>query len=96
MTTLLIELTGGFAGLCTTIAFLPQVIRTWRTRSANDISFAMLAIFASGLALWLAYGILIVSWPVILANAVTFALVMVILTLKIVGQRLVNHGIENV
>lgn len=87
MSVFLIEVIGGLAGLCTTIAFLPQVIRTWRTRSAGDISFAMLGIFVSGLALWFAYGLLILSWPVIAANGVTFALVLIILVLKIIEHR---------
>jgi MtN3 and saliva related transmembrane protein len=80
---LLAEAIGLIAGAFTTIAFLPQVLRTWRTRSAQDLSFAMLAIFASGLFLWLVYGLMILSLPVILANVVTLALVLVIIGLKL-------------
>lgn len=87
MHVLAIELMGGLAGLMTTIAFLPQVLRTWSTRSAGDISFAMLTIFAGGLALWFAYGLLIGSWPVIGANGVTLALVLIILSLKVAETR---------
>jgi len=83
MHAVLIEAVGGLAGLLTTIAFLPQVVRTWTTKSAGDISFAMLTIFAVGVALWFAYGLMIVSWPVIGANGVTLLLVLIILTLKV-------------
>lgn len=79
----LIEAIGGMAGLLTTIAFLPQVARTWATKSAGDLSFAMLTIFATGLAMWFAYGVMISSWPVIGANGVTLFLVLIILALKI-------------
>jgi len=89
MHAVLIEAVGGIAGLLTTIAFLPQVVRTWTTKSAGDISFAMLTIFAVGVALWFAYGLMIVSWPVIGANGVTLLLVLTILALKVLEtQRL--------
>jgi MtN3 and saliva related transmembrane protein len=87
MHAVLIEAVGGAAGLLTTVAFLPQVVRTWSTKSAGDFSFAMLGIFASGLALWFAYGLMIASWPVIGANGVTLGLVLIILTLKITETR---------
>jgi MtN3 and saliva related transmembrane protein len=73
---------GLVAGFCTTVSFLPQVIKTWKTRSAQDLSFAMLLIFLIGLALWMFYGVVISSLPIILANAVTIALVSCILLLK--------------
>jgi len=87
MHAVLIEAVGSVAGLLTTIAFLPQVMRTWTTRSAGDLSYAMLTIFAVGLALWFAYGLMIGSWPVIGANGVTLALVSVILALKLSETR---------
>jgi MtN3 and saliva related transmembrane protein len=52
-----IQLLGLFAGGCTTIAFLPQVIKTWKSRSAKDLSLSMFSIFCLGVALWLVYGI---------------------------------------
>jgi len=76
-------LLGLAAGALTTIAFFPQLTKTWRTKSAKDMSFAMLATFCSGVFLWLVYGILIRSWPVILANLVTLVLAGAILVLKI-------------
>lgn len=73
----------GFGGaFCTTIAFLPQVIKTWRTKSARDMSWAMLLIFTTGVAMWLIYGLLLTNWPLIAANVVTLALNGTILVLK--------------
>ena len=76
------ELIGVVAGTLTTIAFIPQVLRIWKTKHAQDISLATFAIFSSGVALWLLYGLRIASWPIILANAVTLLLVLLILLLK--------------
>jgi len=73
---------GLLAATLTTISFLPQVIRLWRTRRGEDISSAMFIIFSIGTALWLVYGVLISSLPVTLANSVTLALSFVILFLK--------------
>jgi len=74
---------GFLAGTLTTIAFVPQLLKTWRSRSAEDVSLAMLTIFCAGVALWLVYGFLISAWPVILANMVTLALALAILMLKL-------------
>ncbi len=71
------------AGTLTTIAFLPQVWRTWKTKSAKDVSFAMLIAFMSGLVLWLIYGIILNALPIILANGITLVLNFIILWLKI-------------
>lgn len=73
---------GFFAGALTTIAFVPQVVRIVRTRSAHDISWGMFSIFSAGVALWLWYGIRLGSPPLILANGVTLALALSILFLK--------------
>ena len=77
------EILGLVAGLFTTIAFVPQVIKTWKSKHANDISLAMFSIFSSGVALWIVYGVMIGSLPVILANVVTLALALTILALKL-------------
>ncbi len=74
---------GTVAGLCTTIAFLPQVLKVWRTRSARDISLGMYAILAIGIVFWLAYGWILGSWPVIIANGVTLVLVAVVIAMKL-------------
>jgi MtN3 and saliva related transmembrane protein len=79
---------GYIAGTCTTIAFLPQVVKAYSTRSCHDISGSMLAIFAMGILFWFFYGILIGEMPIIIANGVTFILVVVIAALKVVYGRM--------
>jgi MtN3 and saliva related transmembrane protein len=74
---------GFTAGALTTIAFWPQLRRTWLTRSADDVSLAMLLTFTTGVFLWLVYGLLVHSWPIIVTNVVTFLLTAAILVLKI-------------
>lgn len=78
-----ITLIGLAAGTLTTAAFIPQVIRTWKTRSTRDISLGMFVAFCAGIALWTVYGFLIDSVPVILTNSITFVLASIILALKI-------------
>ena len=73
---------GYAAAICTTLSFVPQVLRVWRTRSADDISAAMYVLFVAGLALWIAYGVLLRAWPIVIANTVTIALAGAILVLK--------------
>jgi MtN3 and saliva related transmembrane protein len=73
---------GLIAGFCTTVSFLPQVIRTLRTRHARDLSAAWLFTFALGTALWLTYGILKSDVAVGAANGVTFCLVMTLIVAK--------------
>jgi MtN3 and saliva related transmembrane protein len=73
---------GLFAGACTTLSFLPQVIRTLRTRHAGDLSAAWLLIFSVGTAAWLTYGILRSDVAVAGANGVTFLLVMTLVVAK--------------
>jgi MtN3 and saliva related transmembrane protein len=73
---------GLFAGACTTLSFLPQVIRTLRTRHAGDLSAAWLLIFSVGTAAWLIYGILRSDVAVAGANGVTFVLVMMLVVAK--------------
>ena len=79
----LIDFLGNAAGFCTTIAFVPQVLKVWRTRSAADISVGMYSVFVLGLALWLAYGWLLSAWPIILANSCTIALAGSVLVMKL-------------
>ena len=74
---------GYVAGTLTTISFLPQLIKTWRCKSAKEISWAMLLAFALGVTLWLIYGIFLRSAPIIVANAATLTLVVLILALKV-------------
>ncbi len=77
------NLLGMIAGTLTTAAFVPQVVKAWRTRSTHDISLGMFALFNTGLVLWLAYGVLIDSWPIVLSNVVTLALALTILFFKL-------------
>jgi len=74
---------GLIAATLTTISFLPQAIKSWKTRSAKDLSLGMFATFCAGVLLWLIYGLLNRDLPIILSNAVTFVLALAILILKI-------------
>ncbi|HTL61050.1 MAG TPA: SemiSWEET transporter [Nitrospira sp.] len=74
---------GLLAGTLTTIAFLPQVIHTWKTKSAKDLSLPMLLSFTTGVLCWLVYGIWIESLPIALANGVTLVLAVANLALKL-------------
>ena len=74
---------GFIAAILTTVSFVPQVLKIWRTRSAKDISLGMYSLFTLGIAAWLVYGVLIDSWPVILANLVTLMLAGSVLVMKL-------------
>jgi len=78
----MIETIGSVAALLTTFSFLPQVIKTWRSRSAADFSWIWLLGFAAGLFLWLLYGIALGSVPLVAANFVTLSLVLMIAGVK--------------
>lgn len=76
-------LVGLAAGFLTTIAFVPQVVKIWKTRSAKDVSLPAFATFSLGMAGWLAFGILKQDLPIILWNAVTLVLAIAILVMKV-------------
>jgi MtN3 and saliva related transmembrane protein len=78
-----VTLLGLAAGTLTTISFFPQLVKTWKSRSTKDISLGMYISFCSGILLWLVYGLLIDSVPVIAANAVTLVIACLILFLKL-------------
>jgi MtN3 and saliva related transmembrane protein len=78
-----IDLIGYVAATCTTVSFLPQLIRVVRLRSARDISLGMFSIFSTGTAMWLTFGLLSHSWPVVVSNVLTFVLSLAILLLKL-------------
>ena len=67
-----IDLFGFLAALLTTIAFLPQLYKTWQTKSADDVSLVMLILFITGLVCWIIYGFKINSIPILVANIITF------------------------
>ena len=77
------EWIGGIAATLTTCSFIPQVWRVWQTRHTKDISLLMYTLFTLGVALWLAYGILLGSWPIIVANGVTLLLAGTVLLMKL-------------
>ncbi|MBT8579681.1 hypothetical protein G6646_01835 [Polynucleobacter paneuropaeus] len=78
-----IELIGYAAAFLTTCAFIPQALQSWRTRDLSGVSLGMYSLFTFGVGLWLIYGLIIEKWPLILANAITFALALSILVLKL-------------
>lgn len=74
---------GFIAGTLTTIAFVPQVIKIWKSRHARDISMGTFALFSFGVLLWLLYGIRLGALPIILANGITLVLSLTILVFKL-------------
>jgi MtN3 and saliva related transmembrane protein len=79
----LTEVIGSLAALLTTSSFVPQVLHTWRTRDVSGISLGMYSAFTAGVAMWLVYGVMVMSWPIIIANVITTSLAAVVLALKI-------------
>jgi MtN3 and saliva related transmembrane protein len=77
------EAVGYLAAVLTTLSFVPQVWHTWRTRDVGGISLGMYAAFAAGVFLWLVYGLLLDAWPIVVANAITLALALAILAMKL-------------
>jgi MtN3 and saliva related transmembrane protein len=78
-----IQVLGLLAGSLTTAAFLPQVIKTWKSRSAKDLSLGMFSLFCLGVAMWLAYGLVVNDIPVIAANLLTLLLASTLLFFKL-------------
>ncbi len=79
-----VETLGLLAGLLTTIAFIPQLVKTWKSKSADDVSLLMFLLFMSGVLIWCIYGWKIHAIPVVIANVITFLLSACILTLKLI------------
>jgi MtN3 and saliva related transmembrane protein len=77
---------GLLAAACTTLAYVPQVVKTWRTRSTEDISLHMYLLMVTGVALWLVYGLALGNGPLIAANGATLALAASILYVKLRGR----------
>jgi MtN3 and saliva related transmembrane protein len=77
------ELIGYFSAFLTTLAFVPQAYHSWKTRALSGVSLPMYSLFSLGVAGWLIYGLLIVSWPIILANSITLVLACAVLCLKL-------------
>jgi MtN3 and saliva related transmembrane protein len=83
----LITLIGALAALCSTVSFVPQAWKIIRTRDTSGLSARMYAVTVTGFSLWLAYGIMLGEWPLIVTNAVCLALSAFILAMRILPQR---------
>lgn len=82
------DLIGSLAACLTTLSFVPQAWLTFKTRDVSGVSLGMYSVFTVGVALWLAYGVLLRSWPMVIANAITLVLALMILAMKLVYRRL--------
>lgn len=78
----IVTVLGFMAGTLTTLSFVPQVHKAWRTRRCSDLSWGMLLAFAAGVTLWLCYGFLLRQAPIVVANAVTLALLVALIVMK--------------
>jgi MtN3 and saliva related transmembrane protein len=78
-----VELVGFAAATLTTASFLPQALKSWRSRDTGGLSLGMYALFTAGIALWFCYGVLLGSWPMMIANVITLSLSLLILALKL-------------
>jgi MtN3 and saliva related transmembrane protein len=78
-----LDLIGYGAATLTTLAFIPQTLRSWRTRDLSGVSLGMYGLFTVGVALWLVYGLLLGSMPIVIANTITLALAGTVLFLKL-------------
>ena len=73
------EIVGIMAAVSTTAAFVPQVYKTWKSKSVEELSLVMYLVFLTGIILWLIYGVLLHSFAIILANIITGLLVLIII-----------------
>jgi len=78
-----IDWIGSAAACLTTASFVPQAWHTFRSRDVSGISLPMYSLFTLGVALWLLYGILLLAWPIIIANLITISLALMILIMKL-------------
>lgn len=78
----MVDVIGSLAGLCSMVSFTPQLIKIWRERDASSISLRMYAVTVTGFSLWVAYGVLLKSWPIMVTNSVCLVLSGAILVLK--------------
>jgi MtN3 and saliva related transmembrane protein len=79
----LVDFLGFLAAFLTTAAFLPQVLQIWKSKSTKDLSLPTLLTFIAGISIWLVYGLLLHSAPIIIANIITLILNLVILFFKL-------------
>ena len=83
----LLDLIGSAAAFLTTASFLPQAWLSFKTRDVSGVSLSMYGVFTVGVALWLAYGLLLGSWPMVIANSITLGLAVMILCMKLLYSR---------
>jgi MtN3 and saliva related transmembrane protein len=79
----MVEIIGSVGATCTTLAFVPQVLQIWKTRSAKDVSLPMYITFMVGIICWFTYGVMLNAWPIIVANIITFALALAVILMKL-------------
>ena len=77
------DLVGTAAGILTTLAFIPQLVKTWRSQSADDVSLVMFLLFSTGVVLWIVYGVQMQSLPIIAFNGITLGLSVTMIFFKI-------------
>ena len=87
----LADVIGSLAACLTTASFVPQAWLSFKTRDVSGVSLLMYSVFTVGVALWLVYGLLLGSWPMVIANAITLVLALMILGMKLVYGRLPGH-----
>ena len=83
MTSVWIDAIGSIAAILTTVSFVPQAWHSFKTRDVSGISLSMYSVFTLGVALWLLYGVLLQSWPLMIANSITLVLAVAILVMKL-------------
>ncbi len=86
------DLIGAVATLLAVSSLVPQVVKTWRTRSTRDLSASWLIIAFASMVLWVAYGTLVAAWAIIVANAATLVLVIALLAMKLRFTEGRSHG----
>ena len=82
-----VDVVGALTACLTTASFVPQAWLSFRTRNVSGVSLGMYSVFTAGVALWLAYGLMLSAWPIVIANAITLTLAIAILSMKLVYGR---------
>ena len=82
-----VDIIGYVAGAITTLTFLPQVIKTWKERSAKDVSLMMFIIAAVNEVLWITYGVMLDNWVIIITNSIVLAMSLTMIALKLKYSR---------
>ena len=87
----LTDIIGSAAACLTTLSFLPQAWHSFKSRDVSGVSLGMYSVFTAGVALWLAYGVLLDAWPIVIANVITLVLALAILGMKLRYGRADSH-----